>query len=147
MSSWNGTSRSNIVLLKDEAALKHWKETLENTGMTLHITPEHPLCVWLEGDDDNGAFESTYISDEGEDVEIDYGELATHMADGQVWVLMSAGAEKLRYVTGWTQAYNSKGEQLSLRLSQIYELAKKEWGIDPTPAEYHTLPSAVKESA
>jgi hypothetical protein len=48
---------------------------------------------------------------------------------------MGAGAEKLRYINGWAEAYNNKGEKRVINLGDIYKLAE-ELGSEITRAEY-----------
>jgi hypothetical protein len=63
----------------------------------------------------------------GEDVYLNLAEWAsTHLVEGQVLVLVSAGAEKLRYISAWAEAYTWKGEVISVNLldalfRKIYE--------------------------
>ena len=62
-------------------------------------------------------------------------ELSGHLADGWVAILMEAGAEKLRYVSGFAIAVNNRGAIETVHLSDIYE--KAQWlGGHLTPAEY-----------
>ena len=49
--------------------------------------------------------------------------------------MMEAGAEKLRYISGFAFAFNNKGEEITIRLSDIYERAK-DLGTNITAAEY-----------
>ncbi len=48
---------------------------------------------------------------------------------------METGAEKLRYLTGWAQAINSRGETRTLNLEDIYEIAGP-LGEDITAVSY-----------
>lgn len=65
-------------------------------------------------------------------------ELAEHLQDDSVAVLMEAGAEKLRYVAGWAAAVNAKGEVVEIGLHAIYDMAKQKFGddVEITVAEY-----------
>jgi len=49
---------------------------------------------------------------------------------------MEAGAEKHCYVGGWAVAINSKGERAQVTLHDIYALAAKKFGVEPTAASY-----------
>jgi hypothetical protein len=62
-------------------------------------------------------------------------ELATNIEDGWVAIMMECGAEKLRYITGFAMAINSKGEKNSVSLEDIYEKAEK-MGTNNTRVEY-----------
>lgn len=57
------------------------------------------------------------------------------IAEDSVVILMGSGAEKLRYVSGYATAVNSKGEIASINLDEIYARAKK-LGGEVTRAEY-----------
>lgn len=50
-------------------------------------------------------------------------ELAEHLQDGSVAVLMEIGAEKLRYLVGEAIAVNSKGESVTVNIESIYDQA------------------------
>ena len=56
--------------------------------------------------------------------EIDFvQELAKHLQDGEVAILMESGHEARRYVTGQAIAVNAKGQTESIDLADIYEKA------------------------
>ena len=80
----------------------------------------------LAGCEGDGTFNLSY-TDGDEDVYLDLAKWAsTNLVEGQVLVLVSAGAEKLRYVSAWAEAYTWKGEVVSVDLfdalfSKIYE--------------------------
>jgi hypothetical protein len=73
----------------------------------------------------------------GKEYEFDdfLNELAQTLEDGWVAVMMEAGSEKLRYVTGYTCAINSKGKVETVNISDIYVKAK-ELGEHITDCEY-----------
>ena len=48
---------------------------------------------------------------------------------------MEAGSEKLRYIVGYAEAINSRGERASIGLNDIYKLAEN-LGSSITVAEY-----------
>lgn len=69
-------------------------------------------------------------------VEIDWQVLISeHLADGEVCIIQEIGNEKLRYLTGYSLAFNNKGEKEYVSLYQIYDQAK-ELGTRITEAEY-----------
>ena len=57
------------------------------------------------------------------------------MGEGEVAVMMEIGNERLRYMTGVAYAINSRGEQATVSLYSIYELAER-LGKNVTKAEY-----------
>jgi len=136
MANWYGTSRSNYFSVKDETAfdafvdafnLEHWR----NEDGLHAIAP----------DEANDGFWPSQIWREDEDVEdyvdIDFvEELAKHLANDTVAILMTAGAEKLRYVTGRAVAVKNDGSYVSVDIDDIYDLALLKWGIESTRAMY-----------
>ena len=136
MANWYGTSRSNYFRVKDEKAftafvgslsLDHWtnKDGLHAVAPDGANDGYWPSQIWHEDED-------------GEDYkDIDFvDELAPHLADGEVAVLMTAGSEKLRYVTGCAVAVKNDGSYVSIDIDDIYNLAFLKWGIEPTRAMY-----------
>ena len=141
MSSWNGTSRSNYFRVKDVDAFKAWAEgtdlrVLEDLGDMFGIAPSDysedgswPSYRSVAPDNDED-------SDDEQEVDL-VVELRHHLADGEVCVLMSAGAEKLRYITGNAVAFdNSDKPCVTLSLDDIYSLALAAFGKRPTDASY-----------
>ena len=123
MADFYATSRSNFVLVKDvKAAI----ESLKDFDIPIHRHPTNSNAIMLAGCDGDGTFNFSYTDDE-EEVYLDLTEwAATHLQEGQVLVLVSAGAEKLRYVSAWAEAYTWKGEVVTVDLldvlfSKIYE--------------------------
>lgn len=80
------------------------------------------------GNDDSGSLPNFY-ADENKGIEYDFDdflkELATHLEEGWIAVMQEVGAEKLRYITGFSTAVNSKGEIENVDISEIYERAEK----------------------
>ncbi len=61
-----------------------------------------------------------------------------HLADGEVAIYMEIGYEKMRYLVGVAIAVHSDGRAIYSNLSDIYEEAQKQFGLDEEPslAEY-----------
>ena len=123
MADFFATSRSNYVLVKDvDAAI----EALKDFDIPIHRHPKNANAIMLAGCDGDGTFSTTRYDDLVESC-LDLPEwAATHLVEGQVLVLVSAGAEKLRYISAWAEAYTWKGEQVSVDLltslfSKMYE--------------------------
>lgn len=123
MADFLATSRSNFVLVKDvKAAI----ESLKDFDIPIHRHPTNSNAIMLAGCDGDGTFNFSY-TDGDDDVYLDLAEWsATHLVENQVLVLVSAGAEKLRYISAWAEAYTWKGEVISVDLldvlfSKIYE--------------------------
>ena len=122
MADFYATSRSNFVLVKDvKAAI----ESLKDFDIPIHRHPTNSNAIMLAGCDGDGTFNFSYT--DGDDVHLNLAEWCkTHLVENQVLVLVSAGAEKLRYVSAWAEAFTWKGEVISVDLldvlfSKIYE--------------------------
>lgn len=81
---------------------------------------------------------SEYYPDDVEEdpIELDWVQvISKHLADDHVCVIQEIGNEKLRYLTGYSVAFNNKGEQQYVSLRHIYDMTK-ELGTYITEAEY-----------
>ena len=124
MADFYATSRSNFVIVKD---VQDAIESLKPYDIPIHRHPTNKNAIMLAGCNSNGTFSSSYMDDNNEDVYLNLVKWCkTHLQQGQVLVLVSAGAEKLRYVSAWAEAYTWKGEVVTVDLldtlfSKIYE--------------------------
>lgn len=130
MAQYIASARSNYFVVRDEADFRAWAEkrgleVLE--GGTIGDSPAFGITPGRNSDD--GAWPTHDFSEDdenGDPVEINIAqELSTHLADGQVAILMEVGAEKLRYLVGWAVAVNSNGDKVETSLDAIYDLAQK----------------------
>ncbi len=102
------TSRSNYFRVKDAEAFKAWCSIF------------HAV-----------AWPSDYMDDDDTLVEVDFTtELAQHLMDTDIAVLMEAGAEGQRYVAAHAFAVNSDGASVSVNIDEIYAKAKTAFGTD-----------------
>jgi len=137
MANWYGTSRSNYFRVKDVNA---FKKDVEALG--LQVFNDEPSDLYAVAADelgDDGSWPSYHPDDENFENELDFiSFLAGHLADGEVCVLLTAGAEKLCYITGHAQAFTNVPGQtpVYVSLSDIYAKAFEAFGIHPTFAEY-----------
>jgi len=113
MADFLATSRSNYVIVKNvDAAIK----SLKPYGIPIHHHPTNKNAIMLAGCEADGTFNSSYLG-ESEENYVNLAEwAATHLVEGQVLVLVSAGAEKLRYISAWAEAYTWKGEVITVDL-------------------------------
>jgi hypothetical protein len=127
MADWNGMARSNYFRVKDEAAFRKWAEDLELEVIT---DSEGRFGVYSKTED--GGFPSERLSEDEEEMEdLDFpDELAAHLVEGSIAILMTAGHEKDRYVSGYAIALNSEGKRVELVLSDIYTKAAEFFQID-----------------
>jgi hypothetical protein len=121
MADWSGTSRSNYFRIKDEAAFRKWAEALELAVIT---DAEGRFGFYSEAED--GGLPSARV---GEDIDL-VAELATHLVEGSIAILMETGHEKARYMSGYAIALNSEGQQVALILSDIYTKAAEFFHTD-----------------
>lgn len=142
MANWYGAARSNYFKVKDAEAFTNWVEAVPSLG---YWRKEDMFAVYSDCPDSGGWPSERYerVEEDGDDdftedwVAIDLpNELSAHLAEGQVAVLMEAGAEKLRYISGWAVAVNHEGKTVMVSLSNIYDLAEKAFGVKPTDASY-----------
>jgi hypothetical protein len=123
MANWYGTCRSNYFRVKDVDAfnkfcVEHEARPIEKGGLVGFISEE-----------EFGDMPNRYDVDTDEYIPIT-DKLAEHLAEGHVCVIMVAGAEKARYVTGRAIAIAWTGERTEISLNDIYGQAQDEFGGD-----------------
>jgi hypothetical protein len=126
MANWYGTARSNCFRVKDKDAFLKWAD---GRGLGVFKNEENADLFAIYGGEstDDGSWPSYDVES---DTEIDLvAELAQHLPNGQIAVLMEIGAEKLRYLTGVAIAVNHKGRVVELTLSDIYRKASRAFQI------------------
>ncbi|ABS06128.1 hypothetical protein [Kineococcus radiotolerans] len=137
MADYHAKARSNYFLLRDEAARSALADFAAATGMEVITTDDNPLRAGLVSNSPDGSWPSS-IAVEGSDEVIDL-EVPAHvsqwLAEGSVAIFMEVSAENLRYFIGYTVAINSRGEERTVSLSDIYEQAGA-LGADVTQAAY-----------
>lgn len=124
MANWYGTCRSNYFRVKDEAA---FAEMLGEFEARL-ITNSDGLVGFIS-DDEYGGIPNRYDEDEDEYTSITET-IGEHLAENQVCVIVEAGAEKARYVTGRAIALAWNGERTEIDTRDIYKQAQDEFGGD-----------------
>ncbi len=127
MADWIGMSRSNYFQVKDEVAFRKWAEELELAVIT---DAERRFGIYSKADD--GGFPWERLSEDEQEMEdIDFeAELAAYLAEGSVAILMQAGHEKARYVSGYAVALNHEGKRVAFALSDIYQKAAEFFDTD-----------------
>lgn len=127
MANYIGSARTNYFKVKDETAFRAWA-----AKYGLEVIEHKKLFGVLPGDSEDGTF--SLFDDEKDDYLDICDEIALHLADGSIAVVMESGHEKLRYICGWAVAINSKGKRVQVGLNDIYGKANKKFGIKPTEA-------------
>lgn len=134
MANWYGTARSNKFTVVD---MDGFKTALAPFG-DIEIAQRDGKVMLMVTDGDYGGWPSVvydWVEGEG-DVEIEFSpaiHIMPYVKEGEVVVLMEAGAEKLRYITGNAQAYIRIGDEVKteyLDLSRIYHNAADAFGVD-----------------
>jgi hypothetical protein len=134
MANYYESARSNYFFVKDVDA---FKAELDGSGLGIESRKVGELTqVGLFASEENGFPFEKYDQETYDSTELDWADIfKRHLVENQVAIIMGAGAEKLRYISGWAIAYNNKGESKSINLGDIYDLAK-ELGSEITRAEY-----------
>lgn len=125
MANYYGIGRTNYFKVKDVDAFIEELSVLSIEFIHREINGGERLIGFIDAHPDGGGFDfSYYDEEEGDYIEVNLNEVfAKHLVDGWVAILMEAGSEKHRYVNGWAEAFNSKGESKHLSLNLIYDLA------------------------
>jgi len=144
MANYYATARSNYVRLKDPDAVR---QLLADRAGEVTLCESHLasgcFAFLVSGMSDSGCWPGIYPVDP--DGQVDYDSepedfadvIAPHLADGEVLILMEAGAEKLRYIGGWARAVRvNRGriQNLNISLDDIYALVERRWKVKPTEA-------------
>lgn len=132
MANYYGIGRSNYVRVTDEERFKALCDE-----RNLRVITDKKGLIGCMSDNEDGSFDG-WEEDENEDmVQMpDFmDEVAEILKPNEVFVWMSTGNEKMRYLNGYALAINSKGKSVGVNLNDIYKKAKK-LGKNITPAEY-----------
>lgn len=150
MADYQGTARSNYFRVQDLAGLS---ASVSRFSMHVQPHPERPDYAMLFPTTDDGGWVTWTMNDEdyGEDLEFDPAEhICPYMAHGEVVILLEAGAEKTRYISGYARAFTWDGRHVELALSDIYKRVVTELGVAEgtfADAAYDYLPEVVRRSA
>ncbi len=138
MADWTGTSLSNFVKFKDIEAVR---ERLADGNGNVEVyewgaNGEHAGKYYLMSTDRNSSW--CFVDDEYDDDDemmeenrrFVVEELCPLLEEGEVLVLMEAGNQALRYVTGYAEAYAWDGRHCRLSLWDIYERAAAAFNVD-----------------
>lgn len=143
MANWFGTARSNYFMVKDLAAFQAMVESeIPDVDVVVSDQSDGPragkVCLLASADSDNGDFPTTRFDDElEEDVEIHFPTMISpHLVEGEVVVLMTIGAEKQRYLTGYSVAFDHTGTEVRVDIGDIYDKARLAFGMNPDQATY-----------
>lgn len=119
MANWHGSARTNYVKVKDYDALVKF---LDGIPVEVHPHPNAENFVMFQPtDNDSGDFSYQYLDDDGDEMYWSWQEaVCPHLVEGQVLILMTVGSEKLRYLTGYAEAYAWDGRNVGININEIY---------------------------
>jgi hypothetical protein len=129
MSQWIGAARTNFFQVIDEAKFREWAAERELSVETKATGGTTLFGIYSETDD-GGWPTQTWPDSEDDPVEVDMvAELAAHLVEGQVAVLIEVGHVKCCQLDGNAVAVNHTGARATVELSHIYQLAAETFGI------------------
>jgi hypothetical protein len=116
MANYYASCRTNYFKVKDSAAFQEAMSEIPD----LDVIEEEKSFVILLDCPDGGGWPSFAYNGEAIDLPV---LVSQHLADNSVAVFIEAGAEKLRYICGYAEAINNKGQRRIVDLNSIYTLA------------------------
>jgi hypothetical protein len=131
MANWYGTSRSNYFRVKDADKFKDDIDSLSGEIRIAEYEKDGDTYFGLFPEGEYGGFpcsiqveheDGTYDNEHVDIADVVY----PHLIDNEVAIFMEVGAEKTRYVTGFAQAVDHKGEQKVINLWDIYNFFEDE---------------------
>lgn len=141
MANWYGAARSNYVKVADmpglQAALEPWPVSIRPEAGNPDL-----VCFLSEEQDSGGwpSFATVEVQDPAfpedsdclveDEIEFDPEvQILPFLEPGQVLIMMEAGHEKLRYITGSAVAYCQGKPLVALNLNDIYVMAHEAFGV------------------
>ena len=117
-----GSTRSNYFAVKDLEAYKAFLAQFGDVEL-IESEADQGLVGFVMGKySDSGCLPNTKGPDNDE---CDFiAELAHHLADGEVAIVIEIGYEGARYLGGSATAVNNQGELVTINTDSIYDLAK-----------------------
>ena len=134
MANFKDAARTNYFKVDD---LEGLKDSIEPFPLAIEMHPEFENYAYLKTLEENGGWPSYALieNEAGEEEEVEFSfeeHVMPFVAENEVLVEMSVGAEKLRYLNGRSAAYVRRGDEVlreSISISSIYGLAAKAFGI------------------
>ncbi len=138
MANYECKWRSNYFRVRDNDKFTEW---CSHFDVEHQFNPESGLHMLMQDRYGGDGFPSFIRPDDpdSEDEDIDFiDELSTRIAEDEVCILMEAGWEKMRYISGFSIAIKGGDEPeiIQIGLRDIYERVETEWGLKATEAEY-----------
>jgi len=121
MANYDSIFISNDFSVKNEEAFRRWASTLEGVEVECRADGADGSFFTLKGE---CGLPNTIENGDGEVVDIEFsGELAKHLAQRSIAILMEVGNERLRSLHGYAVAIHPNGETVEIGLGDIYRQA------------------------
>lgn len=125
MANWYGSSRTNYFRVKDADAFRRAMEQFE---VDVWNKEGDATLFGLGANTEDGGWPS-YDMETDEDFDF-ADKVSPHLAEGEICVMQTIGAEKLRYLSGFATAINHLGERVDVSIRDIYQLAKDKFKVE-----------------
>lgn len=130
MADYQACFRTNYFWVKDQTAFLDWVATLPGIEAHRKTPSAEDSAFALFANDGPPSFDTS-------DNEVHFStDLAPHLADNEVAILLEIGHEKLRYLVGQATAIHPSGRSIAISLDDIYRTAQDTFGIQAPRAEY-----------
>jgi hypothetical protein len=123
MANFYEKARTNYFTVKDPVAFRAWAKQYQCKVWSEEATPERVCLLW----DEDMGFQEYPVDDDYNDVQGSFFmDIAEHLTDDAVCIVMAVGSEKYRYLTGWASAIDNTGydHMVAVDLDKIYEIAQ-----------------------
>lgn len=119
MANYVASARSNKFRVKDIAALE--AAMPDDIEVSVESIPDNQVCLLVTNSDGGGWPLMIYKEDIDDYIDWDVEKaVAPHLLDGEWCVIKEVGAENLRYLVGYSTAFNNKGEVITISLDDIF---------------------------
>jgi hypothetical protein len=123
MANYTAYFRSNYFAVKDVAQFQAFCAAFQ-LEMIRDTENNQTLYGFLNEGNESGLPATRYNEATDDWEEVDFMcELAAHLTDGYVAIVMEVGYEKMRYLIGVARAVNAAGEMVEVDLDEIYARA------------------------
>ena len=134
MANYYEKARTNYFKVKDAVAFQKYTALFNGIDLIVNEKTGQYAIIF----DEEVGIPSFYYNENNEDVEVDFiDDVSQHLTDDSILVVQAIGNEKMRYLTGYATAVNSKGQRVDVSINEIYKLAKQKFGVkEISLAEY-----------
>jgi hypothetical protein len=127
MANYYEKARTNYFKVKDAAAFQKYLDLFGGIDLVVNEKTGQYALIF----DEEVVIPIFYLNDDDEYIEVDFvSDVAEHLTDDSILVLQAVSSEKMRYLNGYAIAVNSKGEQVTVSIDDIYEMAKEKFGVN-----------------